>query len=66
MQALDGQHGTNRFGSTQVRILKVVLFRDTVSVEPGSRSFLDSVLVSKDTFMVSIGVEGRKDTFCLY
>ena len=37
-----------------------MLYRDTVSVEPGSRPFLDSVSVSKDTFM---GVAGGKDTF---
>ena len=30
---------------------KVVLYRDTVSVEPGSRPFSDSVSVLKDTFM---------------
>ena len=30
---------------------KAVLYQDTVSVEPGSRPFLDSVSVSKDTFM---------------
>ena len=39
---------------------KVVLYRDTVSVEPGSRPFLGSVSVSKDTFM---SVVGGKDTF---
>ena len=30
---------------------KVVLYRDTVSVEPGSRPFFGPVSVSKDTFM---------------
>ena len=39
---------------------KVVLYRDTVSVEPGSRPFFGSGSVSKDTFM---GVVGGKDTF---
>ena len=29
---------------------KVVLYRDTVSVEPGSRPFCGSISVSKDTF----------------
>ena len=39
---------------------KVVLYRDTVSVEPGSRPFFGSGSVSKDTFMA---VAGGKDTF---
>ena len=37
-----------------------MLFRDTVSVEPGLRLFFGSGSVSKDTFM---GVPGGKDTF---
>ena len=32
-------------------VIKVVLYRDTVLVEPGSRPFLDPVSVLKDTFM---------------
>ena len=35
----------------KVSVAKVVLYQDTVSVEPGSSLFLDSVSVSKDTFM---------------
>ena len=53
---------------------KVVLYRDTVSVavEPVSRPFLDSVSVSKDTFMVvgrcrveKIHFAYANNTFCV-
>ena len=38
-------------------------YRDTVSVEPGSRQIFDSVSVSKSQFL---GIFCTKDTFCLY
>ena len=43
------------------REIKVGKYRDTVSVEPGSKPFCGSVSVSTDNFL---GVECTKDTFC--